>query len=96
MVLIVAPLIVLGAIGSLAYGAYRAANKWRSAFWCFLAAAVSFLGCSGVLAENLWGPQWAWNLGRHSREYAEQALVQGILFLFLGFYFRATRQRNAS
>ena len=59
------PLIILGVIVSIPYGVYRAVEKWGISVLWFLAAAVSFLGFTGVVAENLWGPQWAWNLGHH-------------------------------
>jgi hypothetical protein len=59
-----------------------------------LAAAVGFLGLTGVVAENLWGPQWAWNLGHHGPGYAVGALLQGTCFLILGLNCRASQQRE--
>jgi hypothetical protein len=82
----VIPLAILGAAASLGWALYRAARKWGVPFLCFLAAGVSLLGASGVLAEYLWGPQWSWNFAHHGRAYAGAALVQGIFWLLLGLY----------
>jgi hypothetical protein len=87
-------LLILGAIVSLVYGVYRAARRWGIWVLWHVAAAVSFLGASGVVAERLWGPKWSWNFAHHGKEYAVSALVQGLGCVALGIYSRA-RQRNA-
>jgi hypothetical protein len=91
---IMVPLIILGVIVSIPYGVYRAVKRWGIAVLCFLAAAVSFLGSSGVVAEYLWGPRWAWNFAHHGTGYATGALFQGICFLVAGLNFKASRQRE--
>jgi hypothetical protein len=78
------PLIILGMIVAIPYGVYRALKKWGTSVLWFLAAAVSFLGFTGVVAEKLWGPQWAWNFAHHGLGYAAGALFQGICFLICG------------
>ena len=74
------PLIILGVIVAIPYGVYRVVKKWDISVLWFLAAAVSFSGFTGVVAEKWWGPQWAWNLAHHGPEYAVGALFQGICF----------------
>jgi hypothetical protein len=81
-------------IVSIPYVAYRAVRKWGISVLWFLAAAVSFLGCSGVVAENLWGPQWAWNFAHHGPRYATGAFFQGICSLVLGLNSTASRRRE--
>lgn len=89
-------LLMLGVASSLDYAMYRGARKWGAAFFLFLAAAVGFMGASGVVAERLWGPEWSWNFAHHGPGYALAALIQGIWALFTGLYFKAARGRTAS
>jgi hypothetical protein len=86
------PLIILGVIVAIPYGVYRAVKKWGISVLCFLAADVSFLGFTGVIAEKLWGPQWAWNFAHHGPGYAVGALFQGTCFLIYGLNQRKRRQ----
>ena len=83
------PLLLLAVPVALIYGVWRAYRRWGAAPIYFVAAAVSFAGASGVLAEALWGPQWSWNFAHHSPAYAKGALVQGIFWLSMGVRARA-------
>ena len=90
------PLIILGVIVAIPYGVYRAVKIWDTSVLWFLAAAVSFLGFTGVVAEKLWGPQSAWNLAHHGPGYAVGALIQGICFLILGLNQHRKRRQTLS
>lgn len=89
-------LVILGVMAAIPYGVYRAIRKWDISVLWFMAAAVSFLGFTGVLAEQFWGPQWAWNLAHHGSRYAVGALFQGICFLILGMNQRRKRCQTLS
>jgi hypothetical protein len=88
------PLIILGVIVAIPYGVYRVVKKWDFSVLWFLAAAVSFLGFTGVVAEKWWGAQWAWNLAHHGLGYAVGALFQGICFLILGLNQQRKRRQT--
>jgi hypothetical protein len=88
------PPIIPGMMVSIPYGVYRAVKKWGISVLWFLATAVSFLGFTGVVAEKLWGPQWALNFAHHGPGYAAGALFQGICFLISGLNCRTSQQRE--
>ncbi|HWC99376.1 MAG TPA: hypothetical protein VG456_21605 [Candidatus Sulfopaludibacter sp.] len=90
------PLLILAALVSIPYALYRAVRKWGMPFLYLTAAAVAFLGCTGVLAESLWGPEWSWNFAHHNRAYAWSALFQAIVFLVLGLIARNSRRPSTS
>jgi hypothetical protein len=95
MTLVMVPLLLLSVIAALVYGFWRVVRKWGTPGAFFVAAIVSFVTASGVLAERLWGPQWSWNFGHHERGYGSGALIQGAIWLAMGLRFRAQR-RNAN
>jgi hypothetical protein len=92
----VVPLSILGVAIALIYFVYRATRKWSASVLWFFAAGISFLGSSGVVAEELWGPQWSWNVGHHGRGYAGITLAEGVCFLCVGLYSRRSRRRNTA
>lgn len=67
---------------------YRLVKKHGVSVLWFVAAAVSFLDASGVLAEKLWGPQWAWNFSHHHLQQATASATFGIFYLALALYSR--------
>jgi hypothetical protein len=85
---------ILGLLVSIPFGVYRAVGKWGISFLWLLAAAVSFVGFSGVVAEHLFGPQWAWNFAHHGTRYSIGALFQGICFLAIGLTCRQRESRQ--
>ncbi len=89
-------LTILGVIVAIPYGVFRAVKKWGISVFYFLAAGVSLLGCTGAIAEKLWGPQWAWNFAHHGPRYAVGALFQGTCFLIYGLNERRKRRQTHS
>ncbi len=85
--------LLIVALVALPYAMYRATRKWGAAILWFFPASVCFLDSSGILAEHLWGPRWAWNFAHHDSAWGP--LVQGLCALSIGLYFLSTRRRAA-
>lgn len=88
------PLLLLAVLAVLVYGFWLAVRKWGTAAGFFVAAAVSVMGASGVMAEAAWGRNWSWNFAHHGRGYAVGALVQGIFWLVMGLRSRAQQRTS--
>jgi hypothetical protein len=68
-------LLILAVLGLVAYGIYRATRRWGAAvLWC-VAAAISALNASGVIAERLWGPRYSWNFAHHGLDSLPGTLI---------------------
>ena len=77
-------MILLLAVSASILVIYAATQKWGAFVLWFLAAAVSFAGTSGVLAERLWGTRSSWNFAHHDPAYAIGEFVMGACFLVFG------------
>ena len=81
-------MMLLAIVAGVVYALYRATRKWGARFWFVLAAAVSLLDATGVLAERLWGPQWSWNFSHHNNAPAWGAMFGAIFYLSLALPWR--------
>jgi len=75
-------LIGIALLIALIWGLHRAIRKWGWSVFCFFVAAVDFIFAAGTISAHLWGPRYGWRLGNGD---PGSAVMQGIVFLILGF-----------
>ena len=75
------------------YGLYRAFRRWGTAALFAFVVSICLLDATGVAAEYLFGPRWAWNLPHHSVAQGYQALGNAVLWTCIGIAIEYRRGR---
>ncbi len=84
----------LAALLLLVYGIYRGAIRWGTAFCWWIAAAVSAVQASGLIAARLWGPLYSWNFAHLGWDSLPRVLASFGFSAAMALWFRNRDARS--